>query len=344
MSRHRVTLIPGDGIGPEVIEAAHRALEATGVRFDWDVQQVGAQAMEKLGTPLPDSVIASVKSNGIALKGPVSTPSRRWSTQRRSVPNQQCIPDRTTDLSDQRWIRAPCNPALETSEVHVWRAILGDVRGAEVWLAPDELQRAARFHFERDRAHFIAARGFLRSVLGSYLNAAPERLRFSYGAHGKPALDGKITDSNLRFNLSHSAGIALIAIARGREVGVDVECIKQSIAGPEIAERFFSSAEVHALRRLPQAQQQGAFFAGWTRKEAYIKAIGAGLFAALDRFTVSLSPHEPAALLTIEDDPDQAAHWQLFELYPGEGYAGALAIEGTASQLRCWQWTPRNAT
>ena len=119
--------------------------------------------------------------------------------------------------------------------------------------------------------------------------------------------------------------LALLAVTKKRELGIDVEFIKESIVSPEIAECFFSAAEIAELRALPREQQRAAFFAGWTRKESYIKGTGAGLFGPLDRFTVSLAPDESRVSLRVHDDEREAARWTLCSLHLGEGYAGALA-------------------
>jgi 4'-phosphopantetheinyl transferase len=229
-------------------------------------------------------------------------------------------------------------------EVHVWRAPLSisDPERADLLatLSPDERARADRFHFDRDRAHFIAGRGFLRAILGAYLDVAPRALVFDYSPHGKPRL--ATGAGGLRFNLSHSHDLALCAVALDRELGVDVEYIQPRLE-EGIAERFFSRREVAALRSLPAEAQSAAFFACWTRKEAYVKAHGQGLSLRLDRFDVSLAPGEPAALLRTEDDPAEAMRWSLRELVPGPGYAGALAAEGQTWRLRCWQWLSARA-
>lgn len=223
--------------------------------------------------------------------------------------------------------------ALAADQVDLWRAPIPALPDLPGVLSPDELARASRFHFKKDRAHFIAARGWLRTLLAQYLGASPASLRFDYGARGKPSLsDG----CELRFNLSHSRDLALLAVTTGREVGVDIEYMKESTAGPEIAERFFSAAEIAELRGLPGRQQRAAFFAGWTRKEAYIKATGAGLFGELDRFTVSLTADESRVSLRVHGDDRESARWTLLSLQPGEGYAGALAVEGGDWQLRCF--------
>lgn len=250
------------------------------------------------------------------------------------------------------WLHAPDEWVLPgQDEVHVWRADLNQgvatVRACYEILQPDERQRADRFHFARDREHFVIARGVLRQILGGYLGSAPEQIRFTYNQYGKPALaDGEgeregegERDDLLSFNVSHSKGIALYAVAGGRRVGLDIEHVREDFDSLTLAERFFSPAEVATLRRLPTEQQIGAFFNCWTRKEAYIKALGEGLSHPLESFSVSLTPGEPAALLSTDDNPQEASEWSLVELSPGEGYVAALACEGhRPPHVRCRQW------
>lgn len=175
----------------------------------------------------------------------------------------------------------------------------------------------------------------MRNVVGRYLKTKPEGLRFSYGPYGKPALDGEHKSSSLRFNMSHSHGVALIAVAETRELGVDVEYIRTDFASIDIARRFFSPREVAALNALPPEQQVAAFFRCWARKEAYIKAIGRGLSQPLDGFDVTLAPELPAALLRAdEDDPSR---WSLSDIDAGSEYAAALMVEGSISHIRLWQ-------
>lgn len=231
------------------------------------------------------------------------------------------------------WIEPPPSPSLESGTVHVWRIALDQpdesLRRFRQTLEPDELNRAGRFHFERHRRHFIVARGFLRSVVARYLETQPEALRFSYGAYGKPAL---ASEHVLRFNLSHSHEVALLAVALDAELGVDVEHIRADFASEEIARRFFSRAEVEVFNALPKEEQVAAFFRCWTRKEAYIKAIGKGLSQALDAFDVTLAPHEPPVLLRAEED--DAKRWLLRDVEVGEGYAGALAVERPVAEVK----------
>lgn len=240
------------------------------------------------------------------------------------------------------WSAPPPTVVAAEAEVHVWRASLDlpppRVRALLASLAHDERDRAERFHFQVHRDRFIAGRGLLRAILARYLGRTPDQLRFSYSPHGKPAVAANTGAGDLRFNVSHSDGLALYAITRGREIGVDVECLRPDFVSEEIARRFFSPREVAAVQALPAVERHEAFFACWTRKEAYIKARGEGLSMPLERFDVSLAPGEPAALLSTLDEPAAAARWSLWALDPGPGYAAALAAEGHGWRLRCWQW------
>lgn len=230
---------------------------------------------------------------------------------------------------------------LGSNEVQVWRASLhlgaSRLDALLATLTADERARAARFHFPKDRDHFIAGRGLLRAILARHLDTDPATLCFRYGRRGKPALAIPSDMGALRFNLAHSYGLALYAVTRAREVGVDLERMQPRLE-EGIAERFFSPREVAALRALPGDRQREAFFACWTRKEAYLKAKGDGLALGLDQFDVSLAPGEPAALLRTEGDPQEASRWSIRELDPAPGYAAALAVEGRNWHLTCWQW------
>lgn len=226
-------------------------------------------------------------------------------------------------------------------EVHLWRIPIG----GEEWpaedlllLDPGERARAARFVFARHRAPWIRARAALRRILARYVDATPETLPFQVGEWGKPSLCGSNGES-LRFNLSHSGGLALLAVAWGREVGVDVERIRPTVELLDLATRFFSPSEVAALRAVDDARRERAFFACWSRKEALIKADGRGLSFGLDTFEVSLHPDHPAELLSVRGVPG-GDRWMLREIPVDEGYAAALVVEGTGWHLvrREEQW------
>jgi 4'-phosphopantetheinyl transferase len=204
-------------------------------------------------------------------------------------------------------------------------------------LSPDERARADRFLFRKDRDAFTITRAALRHLLGSYTDQEPACVRFGYGPQGKPHL---ADISRVRFNVSHSHHLALIAVALEREIGVDVEFVRSLRGDRDIPEHFFSSREVAALRALPEDRQEEAFFDCWTRKEAFIKAKGGGLSIPLDRFDVSLEPGRPAALLEVRgEDPNEAEHWGMRELHVDEGYAAALVCEGKNWEPQCGQWS-----
>ena len=240
------------------------------------------------------------------------------------------------------WDRPPAELTLLSDEVHVWCASLDmtspHIRRLQATLSADELERASRLHFAKDRRRFVVARGVLRSLLGRYLGVEPRQLRFSYSAYGKPTLVPTSGGARLCFNVSHSHELALYAVTYGREIGVDVEHIRTNIACEEIAERFFSAQERALLRTLPAHLKHDAFFHCWTRKEAYIKARGEGLSLPLDQFDVAFAPGKPAALLATRWAPHEASCWELRELTPGPGYAAALAVGGHGWRLACWQW------
>ena len=245
--------------------------------------------------------------------------------------------------TNHTWNNLPATLVLPDDEVHVWRADL--VRAAAkldeltAVLNAEEREKARRFRFERDRAAYIAGRGILRTLLGRYLHRAPAEFQFQYNAHGKPSLMSATGENSPRFNLSHSHGWALYAFARGAELGVDVELIRAEFALREkIAERFFSSREVAALRTLPADQQPAAFFDCWTRKEAYLKARGDGLAGALDQFAVTFTPGVTPAVVWSQDDPEAAARWAMHAFPVQPGFAAALVIEGQGRTVRFWQW------
>ncbi|HJP92705.1 MAG TPA: 4'-phosphopantetheinyl transferase superfamily protein [Pyrinomonadaceae bacterium] len=239
------------------------------------------------------------------------------------------------------WSAPPQTPSLQKGEVHVWRIELEQsnelLEKFRVTLDPDELERARRFHFEKHRRHFIVGRGFLRDVLSRYLKIEPGALIFSYGAYGKPALAGEHENSKVRFNMSHSHNLALLAITEEKHLGIDIEHIRSDFASGEIARRFFSRIEVESFNALQPGEQVAAFFRCWTRKEAFMKATGKGMSQPLDAFDVTLAPAEPPALLRVEDD--DASRWSLSDIDVGEGYAGALVVEGIVSKMKHWSAT-----
>jgi 4'-phosphopantetheinyl transferase len=233
---------------------------------------------------------------------------------------------------------APSELSLPENEVHLWRIDLDQVGGAEAnWkrvLSPDEVARALRFHFARDRQNFTATRALLRILLGTYIGCRPEKVALIYGDKEKPSLDATPGAEHLQFNISHSGSRALLAFARGRELGVDIEEIRNNFDHEKLARRFFSSSEQQQLAALPASERCPGFFRCWTRKEAYIKAHGAGVSLPLKDFDVSLSPGEQDALLATRPNGDEAALWSIRDIGAGEGYEAALCVKGQGWILR----------
>ena len=241
---------------------------------------------------------------------------------------------------DPFWAPPPSALVLAGDEVHVWRV---DVRSAyarrnDLWrvLAKDERQKATDFLFEDDRKRFVVSRGMLRVLLGRYLRAQPDSLVFGHNPHGKPFLVGA---SGVRFSTAHSHDLVLLAFVRDRDIGVDVEHLREDLGLDEIASRHFSTREVATLRSLPNSSRKKAFFACWTRKEAFAKAKGRGLTLLFSRFEVTLTPGEPAMLLNVEEDIREPFRWAMQDLIPGPGYAAALVVEDHTLRTSCWQYT-----
>lgn len=232
---------------------------------------------------------------------------------------------------------------LKNDEIHIWNAALdqpaSQIQRLIQTLSIDERVRAKRLRFEADRKRFIVGRGILRNILCGYLSIEPSRLRLNYGNHGKPAIVDNQGREMIQFNLSHSGGLALYAFTRVHAIGVDIEQIHDIPDMEQIAEHFFSVRENSVFRALPESKKREAFFNCWTRKEAFIKALGDGLSWPLDKFDVSLVPGEPARLLRIEGYSKGASRWSIQELNPAFGFAAALAVEGQSWRLHCWQWS-----
>ena len=230
----------------------------------------------------------------------------------------------------------PSVPPLLTSTIHVWTiplCIAEDVFSTlRRVLSDDEQERASRFHFEKDARRFIVTRGSVRSILGAYTRSGAEDLRFFYSAEGKPSLHRPVSD--IRFNVSHSRDLALLAIARGRDLGVDLEWKNEDIEVEKLAERFFSVQEHRSLLGQAPEKKIAAFFRGWTCKEAFLKAQGMGLSRSLSSFDVDMNVGQPARLLATRPDATEADHWFLQELEVAEQYAAAVAVEGPIGELR----------
>ncbi len=206
-------------------------------------------------------------------------------------------------------------------------------------LSLEERARAERFHFEADRKRHIIGRGLSRNILSHCLGSPADQLKFEYNEFGKPGLAAGLYPP-LQFNVSHSGELVLVGLTLGRTLGVDVERMKKEMASQQIAARFFSTNECRALAALAPDLRCAAFFACWTRKEAYLKARGDGLSLPLDVFDVAFVPGEAPRLLETRHDPAEAGRWTMDAFNPGHGCKAALVVEGSGWKLKCWDWPP----
>ncbi len=236
------------------------------------------------------------------------------------------------------WAAAAATLALRPASVDVWLAF-GDPNARSedtaAYLTPDEHERARRFVFARDRRRFVFARGVLRHLLGAYLQIAPADVRFTYASHGKPALAAGM--DGVEFNMSHSEEAVVIAVSSAGPVGIDIEAIRVMRERDDVARRTFADGEYRRLCALDEVRRTEGFFTCWTRKEAFVKALGEGLSHPLDRFEVTLAPGDPPRLLHLDGDAQRAAEWTIASLPTVTGFAGALALKGTAA-VSCFRY------
>lgn len=225
---------------------------------------------------------------------------------------------------------------LAADEAHVWlaRLDLSSPHGTAdlANLSADEHERA-RSMADAPARQFVASRMLLRRLLAAYLPCSPARIEIACGAHGKPHLASSRSEANIHFNLSHSAGIAAVAIGRS-PLGVDIESLRDLSDPDAIAARFFAPGELRALRRAPDAQQQRTFFSFWTCKEAYLKALGGGIAHGLASFEVEINGQGEATLLRSDGTRDPG--WTLRLLVLGASLVGAVAIQSPHCSVRCW--------
>lgn len=238
------------------------------------------------------------------------------------------------NLQQDIW-QSPSSFNLRKGEIHVWRVNLNqkfsEVSELFETLSGDEKQKAQKFIFEKDRNHFVAARGTLRKILSNYLSIKPNEIRFAYTRFGKPLLESG--ESQLKFNVSHSHELSLIAVTKGQEVGIDIEFIDSNFDLLKTAKCFFSKIEMSVLQNLPSNLQTPAFFSGWTRKEALIKGVGKGFSYPVNEFTISIKPEES----NISLPTNEFQNWSLITLDCQTDYKAALAVNGKIQTLRFWQ-------
>ncbi len=209
-----------------------------------------------------------------------------------------------------------------------WLDVDAAALGAAVaLLCATERQRARRFAFDRERRRFIVARARLRQLLAARLGVRPESVELDYGAHGKPVLAGRHADSELHFNLSHCEDVAVYAFTHRRDIGIDVEAVRVLCDADDIAARFFSRRENQAYRALEVCDRPLGFFNCWTRKEAFVKALGDGLSHPLHRFDVSLAPGAPARILSTDGIAVNDNEWTVHSFAPSPGFVAAVVTK-----------------
>ena len=241
------------------------------------------------------------------------------------------------DLPDTNWNTPTKRLDLLNGDIDVWRANL-DAPEREIsrcidWLSPDEKKRANRYYFNRHRQRFIVRRILLKKLIGAYLNINAWDVLLDRNQFGKPLLAHQRV-GQLQFNLSFSNNLALFAFSRSNAIGVDIEIINDTVIGENIVQRHFSSNEIATFISLPCEQQAEAFYNCWTRKEAWVKARGMGLSIPLDSFEVSLTPGEPARLISTSEYANKPSEWSMFSLTPAPGYTAAVAVQAATTNKR----------
>lgn len=235
----------------------------------------------------------------------------------------------------ESWKSPPAALRVPSQQVHLWRVLLDVAPVNRVHLSADEQVRADTFVHLQNRNRFTAMRSALRAVLAGYLGIPPESLTFAYGEKGKPSVAQEQNGLDIRFNVSHSGGLGLIAVTCDREIGVDLEMRQEVLDYMGVARRFFSAREHRGLLEIPEELRQKAFLRCWTRKESYVKALGRGLAFSLRSFSVSVSPEDTANAL-VETQSASIHHIRDVAL-PDQGVA-ALAIEGVDRPRSCWTY------
>jgi 4'-phosphopantetheinyl transferase len=232
--------------------------------------------------------------------------------------------------------------SLSKNEVHVWRAPLDlekkSLEALERTLSSDERERAQRFFFSRDRRRFISSRGLIRDILRRYLQAEAEELQFSYHVNGKPFLALEFNGKEIDFSLSHSKEVALVAVACGRRIGIDIEFLRRDPSLFKDIEIALSPNEIAMLRSMPENDRHEALLLVWTCKEAYLKGLGTGLLAPLNLLSVLPFSGVPVWVETGTASIDDSGNWRLNRLELGNDYVGALAVERSSADLEFWQW------
>ena len=247
-------------------------------------------------------------------------------------------PENEASARTLSWPFPPETIHLEKTQAHIWCAAVRDFEcqlplfGA--MLSSAERARAERFRFPKDRNHYIIRHGILRLLLSRYLEKRPAEIEFQYGPRGKPQITGG--PAQFHFNDSHSGDLALYAFTSVCPIGADIECVRPIPEFEDIASRYFSPREVGMMRALSPEDRMEAFYAGWTRKEAFLKATGEGIGTSLADVEVTLAPGEEAEVLRVPGESQEGAQWKLRALSPAPGYLGAIAFQGAIDSACYW--------
>lgn len=226
-------------------------------------------------------------------------------------------------------------------DVHVWCASLkqsmSTLKQFANILSPKERKRADQFYFEKDKNHYITGHGVIKVLLSRYLNKRAKDIGFCYGPYGKPECVDQCNNKKIYFNYSHSEEVALYAFSIDNDLGIDVEYIRDIADMNQIVNNICSQEEIIVFETLAESDRRTAFFNCWTRKEAFIKAVGKGLSMPLDQFKVSFLPNKPAKLLSVNAEEKTKQEWHIQDLKPAYGYAAAIAVKGPPPNLKYFQ-------
>ena len=247
------------------------------------------------------------------------------------------------DSEELQWRRTIPGKLIYSNEVHVWRVFVGlttvQIENLQEILSSDELTRAGRFHFERDQKRFIAARGILRKILAHYLDKKPHDIRFDYSDNGKPVLASKSGCDTICFNLSHSGEFALYAVTPEQNIGIDIERIREDVDMDQISQRFFSPTDISSLNQIQKNNWPEIFFQYWTRKEAFLKAMGDGMSFPMEQCDVSLINGRVLSPIILPANNEKSSSWYVKDLFPCPGYAAAIAVEDGDSDISYWHYS-----
>ena len=247
------------------------------------------------------------------------------------------------NFSSDLWRRSSVVITEPIDHVDLWRVRLEKFghnnQGLRSILSAEELDRADRFRFPHLRENFVLSHAALRAILARYLQIRPPAISFHTGEYGKPEICEPLNPRNLQFNLSHSGEWAIIAVTQGRAVGVDIEKFRADVEHIDLAHRYFSEREYQSLLELPVDKRERAFFACWTRKEAFIKALGEGLSCPLSQFSVTVSPDDAPALQNVDNNPAVVSRWHFANFQPGEDHYGTVVYEKGPCDLKQWDWS-----